>query len=565
MNNKKYYLLIFALLLAFPLLVLGQEAILRLPPYTVSGKYLNQQIADDTVANGKLPNRVYVLERGRLYLANAVFNNNGKWTLRLRANDTISGVNKPVIMLYPTGTGTTPQNPPGNLFALQGDLYMKNLIVTGYYEPVDSNLNNLQGALINMPAASPGSSIYIDSCILSNTNGNHIRTDGAPRVIKVTNSVFANMGYLGKSNLGGGKAVDIRDVSCDSLVMVNNTFVNWQDRVIRHYPLTGPTGPLKYFLFDHNTLANGQSYHGLLSLGSMGSRAIITNNLFVDPFSLGNDTDAVRQAEFVPSGEKDPYGGARMTWIFSVPNDSTRWTVANNYYSVSDSGQSFYNDYASSGVTGEGSPLSWHINGRLGADSTKAFKKVTLSLNKIPLVMTKANRWYRWVNGGNKTKNTPTSKWNNSFDFDRKGYLFLRDTLNGTYPTTSVAYTGALAGYPVGDLNWFPTRKAQWAADPATSVNDHNSVIPESYSLSQNYPNPFNPTTTFEYSLSKSGRVVLEVFNVLGQSVARVIDGQQNAGTYRISYDASHLSSGVYLYRLSTGDFVRTMKMVLMK
>jgi hypothetical protein len=565
MNNRRYYLLVFVVLLVFPVLVFGQEAVLRLPPYTVSGKYLNQQISDDTIANGKLANRVYVLERGRLYLANAVFNNNGKWTLRLRANDTISGVNKPVIMLYPTGTGTTPQNPPGNLFALQGDLYMKNLIVTGYYEPVDSNLNNLQGALINIPASSPGNSIYIDSCILSNTNGNHIRTDGAPRVIKVTNSIFANMGYLGKSNLGGGKAVDIRDVSCDSLIVVNNTFTNWQDRVIRHYPLTGPTGPLKYFLFDHNTLANGESFHGLLSLGSMGSRAIITNNLFVDPFSLGNDTDAVRQAEFVPNGEKDPYGGARMTWIFSVPNDTTRWTVANNYYAISDSGQAFYTAFAAAGVTGEGSPLSWHINGKLGADSTKAFKKITLSLNKIPLLMTKLNRWYRWVDGGNKTKNTPTSKWNNGFDYDRKGYVYLRDTLNGTYPTTSAAYTGATAGYPVGDLNWFPTRKAQWAVDPATSVKEQGPVVPTTFSLSQNYPNPFNPATTLEYTISKSSNVVLEVFNVLGQSVAKLVDGELMAGTYRMTFDASALSSGVYLYRLKAGDFVQTKKMVLMK
>ena len=93
----------------------------------------------------------------------------------------------------------------------------------------------------------------------------------------------------------------------------------------------------------------------------------------------------------------------------------------------------------------------------------------------------------------------------------------------------------------------------------------NEAAIPKEFQLAQNYPNPFNPSTTFEYSITKSSHVVLEVFNVLGQSVARVVDGQLNAGSYRVTYDASHLSSGVYLYRLTAGDFVQTKKMVLMK
>ena len=67
----------------------------------------------------------------------------------------------------------------------------------------------------------------------------------------------------------------------------------------------------------------------------MGADAKITNNLFIDPFVFGNDTDATRQAEFEEHGELDPYGFAAMRWIFSVPNDSTNWVVSNNYYSIS--------------------------------------------------------------------------------------------------------------------------------------------------------------------------------------------------------------------------------------
>ena len=569
MNNRRTMWCIMVVLLAVPILLPAQE--LRLTPYSGAGSlYLNQQIAADTVANGKLPNRVYVLQRGALYLSNAVFTNTGNWTLRLKANDS-STTKKPVIMLHPTGTGTTPWNPPGNLFQLNGSLELKNLAITGYYELVDTNRWNMQGALINVPATISGVKITIDSCILSNSNGNHVRTDGVPSVVKFTNNVFANMGYLGRSNLGAGKVIDLRAVSCDSLIIVNNTFVNWLDRIVRHYPASGTatsTGTLNYFLFDHNTLVNGTSYHGMLSLGSVGSKVIITNNFLFDPFIMGNDSDISRQAEFIPSGELDKFGKARMNWIFSYPNTTTSWMVANNFYTISDSGQAFYNQFAAQGVTGEGSPLTWHINSRLGADSVNAFKKVTVALTKVPATMTQLARWYRADNGGKKGKNTPGA-WvygqaTDPNDFDRKGYAWLRDDLNCTYPTSASIYTGGTGSYPVGDLNWFAARKAAWLANPPSAVEAIDAV-PTTFSLAQNYPNPFNPSTTFEFSISKSSHVVLEVFNILAQSVATLVNEAMIPGTYRMDFNASHLSSGVYLYRLKAGDFVQTKRMVLMK
>jgi hypothetical protein len=564
-NKRTMYSLVLSLFL-LPALLLAQE--LRLTPWTGQGsQYLNAQIAADTVANGKLPDRVYVLQRGALYLVNAQFTNTGNWTLRLKANDS-STTKKPVIMLYPTGTGSTPWRPPGNLFVLNGSLEMKNIQLTGYYELVDTNRWNMQGALINVPSTISGVRIDIDSCIVANSNGNHVRTDGVASVVKITNSIFANMGYLGRSNLGAGKAVDLRNVTCDSLIMVNNTFVNWQDRIVRHYPASGATstGVLDYFLFDHNTLVNGSSYHGMLSLGSVGSRVIITNNFFMDPFIMGEDSDATRQAEFIPSGELDKYGAARMNWIFSYPNTTTTWTVANNYYCISDSGQAFYDQFQSAGVTGEGSPLTWHINSKLGADSADAFQKISVVLTEIPAPMTQLARWYRAPNGGNKTKNTPGA-WvygtaTDPNDFDRKSYSWLRDSLDCTYPTSSVLYMGAVKGFPVGDLNWFPSRKDAWLL---TAVEPVVGTVPTAFVLQQNYPNPFNPSTTLEFSIPTKCRVVLEVFNILGQSVARLVDGEQAAGTYRTTFDASKLSSGVYLYQLKAGDFVQARKMLLVK
>jgi hypothetical protein len=90
-------------------------------------------------------------------------------------------------------------------------------------------------------------------------------------------------------------------------------------------------------------------------------------------------------------------------------------------------------------------------------------------------------------------------------------------------------------------------------------------VLPQAFQLAQNYPNPFNPTTTIQFSIAQKSHVVLDVFNILGQSVARLVDGELSVGSYHATFDASRLSSGVYLYRLQAGDFVRTQKMVLMK
>lgn len=89
--------------------------------------------------------------------------------------------------------------------------------------------------------------------------------------------------------------------------------------------------------------------------------------------------------------------------------------------------------------------------------------------------------------------------------------------------------------------------------------------IPVTYTLSQNFPNPFNPLTTITYNLPTASHVTLEVYNVMGQKVATVVDGFREAGVHSYEWGGSEFSSGVYFYRLHAGDFVKTRKMILMK
>ena len=85
------------------------------------------------------------------------------------------------------------------------------------------------------------------------------------------------------------------------------------------------------------------------------------------------------------------------------------------------------------------------------------------------------------------------------------------------------------------------------------------------YALLQNYPNPFNPSTTIRYGLPSRSHVTLTVFNTLGQQVAALVQGEQEAGYHEAVFDAAGLSSGVYLYGLTAGDFVQTRELVLVR
>ena len=83
--------------------------------------------------------------------------------------------------------------------------------------------------------------------------------------------------------------------------------------------------------------------------------------------------------------------------------------------------------------------------------------------------------------------------------------------------------------------------------------------------MHQNYPNPFNPSTTIRYALPARTHVTLTAFNTLGQRVAVLVEGEVEPGYHDVTFDASGLASGVYLYRLEAGDFVQTRRLVLVK
>jgi hypothetical protein len=98
-----------------------------------------------------------------------------------------------------------------------------------------------------------------------------------------------------------------------------------------------------------------------------------------------------------------------------------------------------------------------------------------------------------------------------------------------------------------------------------TDVNEIPGSTPVAYALEQNFPNPFNPTTTINFSIPVEGFVAIDVYNSIGQKVASLVNETKTAGSYTVGFDASDLTSGIYFYKITSGNFSETKKMILLK
>ncbi len=172
--------------------------------------------------------------------------------------------------------------------------------------------------------------------------------------------------------------------------------------------------------------------------------------------------------------------------------------------------------------------------------------------------------------------------WSTATETNNKGFEIQRATLNlPESEASSWENIGFVAGFGtttepksysysdnVGFSGTYNYRLKQIDFDGSFKYSTEVEVkvnVPLQFALSQNYPNPFNPTTQIGYVITKDGFVSLKVYNTLGQEVASLVNGFKKAGSYIVTFNAVNLSSGVYFYRLESGNFIVIKKLTLLK
>lgn len=476
---------------------------------------LNDAIDGDTTATGERVdlNTIYRLERDGIYLLNGAIDNDG-YPLTIEAAEG-DGARPKLIPAVPTGGDSD------RPFRPEGNLTLKGLYVTD-----EDELGAFNTRMIRVSAE--GLTIIIDDCHLDKDGQSCFRLDDDGTKLFITNSIISNIGL--PYNPNNGRVVDDRGNDIDTLVMHDNTFYNISSRVLRD-----GGGYINYADVVHNTYFNIGQF--VMSFGEI-IELNFRDNLVINGGFYGRNTNEV---------EGNSLAAANAQW-FQLKDLGQDLLDAGNVQDVNFSNNNFYLDPAYSAVypdSVEAIPVLdsltavWvELN---GSGATNIEEAVTFT--NVPAVQTEIITNF-WVDPATAPAWDLT---NLPFDFE--------------YPTSAASYTASSEGLPLGALTWF---------DGVSGVEDGSEVIPSSFALYANYPNPFNPTTNISYTIPEQGQVRLTIYNMLGQVVTTLVNEVQNSGTYELTWNGKseagiNVSTGVYIYQLSTSNFIATRKMMLLK
>ena len=181
---------------------------------------------------------------------------------------------------------------------------------------------------------------------------------------------------------------------------------------------------------------------------------------------------------------------------------------------------------------------------------------------------------FMWSDDNGETWSDPEQFTPDNDFFDWRGISIVPVcpvTNNGSEDVITVHMTAVGDSIPGSTVNGWgimpPLVSAQYYHFSAEIVilSNNDEIIANNFSLEQNYPNPFNPNTTINYTLGERGQVTLKVYDVLGTEVATLVNTTQEAGKHNVTFDASKLASGLYIYTLNAGSYTSSKKMMLLK
>ncbi len=437
-------------------------------------------------------------------------------------------------------------------------------------------------------ASAVGFSLTLENVLMEHTRWVFIQSnDYANTSVYLKDCYFVNMS--GQNCRRNGGVYDNVGTNTDNMVVENCTHVMGQGMMYKFRNFA-----INKARFNHNTFVNCSGQ--LFPTFGYQSNWTVTNNLFVNSNVQGytpgldeGETDqdhlpmGIINVNVLPEGMTTPaaerkilvdrngvYWDARLSQIVAALNSGavngkTDWVT--QMITMNSRTQQMFNDQANYPRLTEG---AWIMGG-----DPNFVNPLDLMTDQVDVLI----EWSIACADDNTTAIMPA--WRTPGNPLEENYIFPDWPIPVNLAYTNPAYlTAAYAGLPLGDLNWFPTLKAQWEAQKdaehaeieaalnegrvLTSLEDELDV-PASYQLHQNYPNPFNPTTVISFSLPKASNVTLKVYNALGQEVATLINEFKAAQTHTVEFNASNLASGVYIYKLEAENFSVSKKMVLMK
>ncbi len=502
---------------------------------------INKFILGDTTATGERnnPDRYYKLERDNVYFMDGTFTAN--FDLRLIA-DAPDATHKPAILAQ----GVLADGKSLVVFVqCFGDALFENI----YFQT--SQPTGIGESTITVQQLKNDGKYIYDGCHFEWGLWLSIGTWAKNTKTTIKNSYFRNVENA--TSEWNGRGISFQNFDQDTVIMVNNTFFN-----VNSFLLQGQQNLMKYVKFEHNTMVNSIKWP---IQWQWQVNADISNNLFYNIHSMGEfpkdkvgqDQDGLAFGIFnmveLPLKFTDTLGYAEADRIVNLHNNA--WFFSQEV-----------EDYWNSIDTLEGEPfMNSRTQGMFDDNAKYPFLSEMNTLNVDPGFVNAGNAdaMIQWIKNL-RDPNVETSYWGFDPDEDRFGVTWpLPEDLSYTNATLLTAADG---GFPVGDLNWFPEKKAEWL----TGISkDEVGEIPQNFLLKQNYPNPFNPTTIISFSIPSKEMVSLKVFNTLGQEVSTLVNKELNSGSYNYELDGSNLTSGIYFYELKTSKFSQVKKMMLLK
>ncbi len=477
-------------------------------------------ISDDAVNRATNKDVIYELKRGQVYLATSTINATD-FNLHIRAEEGPGP--KPLILHTLSSAGTS-----SAFINAYKNLTLENIEFDGKH----TNGSIVSGA-INMRGLN--GRFIVKGCWITNDLSAAIRTLVDGTKIYVTDCIFGNLGHW-ISVGGNGRALDVRAPNyVDTIVFENSTFYNLTDRFLRNM---APV--INYYKMDHNSIINMQGYHGCVQLGKTRT-AIITNNIFANPMIYGNRLTARWRSE-----QTQPVKNFCVIThdSLSVVLPSATIIMRNNNIYHEQKFVDYFNQTPPGDSIADPAPVSSAIIHFLGNDIDKAFFREELTFHNT----SSSDNLYEFLVWW--AKYPKAGIFPNNFS---EIYPYEWDV---GYSTSSISYTAADDGLPVGDLNAFPDKKAIWLQKKGIETVKSVAEKPVGLTISKNFPNPFKHGTTIQYNVDIAQKLEISIFNSFGKKVKVLANKYTQEGQYTIFWDGTNdagydLPKGIYILQIT--------------